>query len=230
VQQEAAQELVDRQMHQTLFVAVRGVPPAEGDLAVRERDEPAVGDADAVGVGAEIAQGMFGSAEGTLGVDDPVVPEQASEPGGEAARLGEMGEMTMELDLAFAVGRLQTGDELATEDTSEHLDGQKEGTSGRDPAGVIACETASRDDAVDMWMMLQTLVPCMEHAEEADLGSEMTRVPSDLHQRGGTGTEEQAIYQPLVLKCQRSQFTRQREHRMDIAGRQKFALPLLQPS
>ena len=35
--------------------------------------------------------------------------------------------MTMELELAFAERRLQTGDELATEDTSEHLDGQEEG-------------------------------------------------------------------------------------------------------
>ena len=95
----------------------------------------------------------------------------------------------MELELAFAERRLQTGDELAAEDTSEHLDGKEEGASGRDPAGVIGCEAASRDDAVDMWMMLQTLVPGMEHAEEADLGSEMSRIASDLQQRGGTGTE-----------------------------------------
>jgi hypothetical protein len=33
-----------------------------------------------VGVGAEIAQGVCRSAEGPLGIDDPVVAEQRSEP------------------------------------------------------------------------------------------------------------------------------------------------------
>ena len=76
MQQEAAQELIDRQSHQPLLVAVSGVAPAEGDVAVGESNEPVVGDGDAMGVGAEIAQHMFGAAEGPLGVDDPVVAEQ----------------------------------------------------------------------------------------------------------------------------------------------------------
>ena len=76
VQQEAAQELIDRQSHEPLLVAVGGVAPAEGDVAVGESNQPAVGDGDAMGVGAEIAQHMFRSAERPFGVDDPVVAEQ----------------------------------------------------------------------------------------------------------------------------------------------------------
>jgi len=38
VEQEAAQELLHRQGHQTLLVAVRGVSPAKGDLAALEGD------------------------------------------------------------------------------------------------------------------------------------------------------------------------------------------------
>ena len=137
VQQEAAQELIGGQAHDALPVAVGGVSPAEADLAVGEGDQPAVGDADAVGVGAEIAQGMFRSAEGTLGVDHPVVTEEDSEPGSEAAWLSEGCEVAMELELAFTEGGLETSDELAAEDASEHLDGKEEGTAGGDPAGVI---------------------------------------------------------------------------------------------
>ena len=129
VQQEAAQELVDRQAHDALLVAVRGVAPAEADLAVGESDQPAVGDADAVSVGAEIAQRMFRSTEGTLGVDDPVVTEQDSEPGGEATWLGERCKLAVELELALVERRLETGDELAPEDAPEHLDGQEEGAA-----------------------------------------------------------------------------------------------------
>ena len=44
------------------------------------------------------------------------------------------------------------------------------------PAGVIAGESASGDDTVDMGMKLEFLVPGVEHAEEADLGPEMGAV------------------------------------------------------
>jgi hypothetical protein len=50
VEQEAAQELVDRQSQQSLLVGVRGVSPAEGDVALLKGNESAVGDGDAVGV------------------------------------------------------------------------------------------------------------------------------------------------------------------------------------
>ena len=39
VQQESAQELASRQSHQTLFVLVSGIAPAESNDAVGERDE-----------------------------------------------------------------------------------------------------------------------------------------------------------------------------------------------
>ena len=173
---------------------------------------------------------MFRSAEGTLGVDDPVVTEEDSEPGGEAAWLDERCEVAVDLELAFLERGLESGDELAAEDASEHLDREEEGATGGDPTGVIGSEAASSDDAVDMRVVLQPLVPGMEHAEEADLGAEMPRIASDLQQRGGTGAEQQAIDQPLVLERERSQFPRQREHGMHIAGGQQLAFALLEPA
>ena len=66
---------------------MRGIAPAEGDVAIGERDQPGVRDGDAMRVGAEITQHMFRSAEGLLGVDDPVVPEQHPQPGREGTWL-----------------------------------------------------------------------------------------------------------------------------------------------
>ena len=57
---------------------MRGVSPTEGDVVLRKSDESVVRDGDAVSVGTEIAQRVFGSTEGRLGVDDPVVAEQHS--------------------------------------------------------------------------------------------------------------------------------------------------------
>ncbi len=130
VEQEATEELVCRQAHDALAVVVRGVSPAEADLAVGEGDQPAVGDAHAMGIRTEIAQGVYGSSEGPLGVDDPVVAEQDSKPGGEAAWFRERCKVAVELELAFAERGLQAGEELAAKNAAKHLDRQEEGAAG----------------------------------------------------------------------------------------------------
>ena len=80
MEQEPAQELVDGQSHEPLLVAMSRVSPSEGYVAIGESNESGVGDGDAMGIGAEITQHMFRAAEGPLGVDDPVVAEQHSQP------------------------------------------------------------------------------------------------------------------------------------------------------
>ena len=90
--------------------------------------------------------------------------------------------MSMELECAGMKGGLESGDKLAAEDTAEHFDGKEEGSARGDPAGVIRSETAGGQHAVDMGMMLQSLVPSMEHAEETDLSTQVTGIASDLQQ------------------------------------------------
>ena len=96
MQQEAAQELICRQAHQLLLVAVSGVAPTEVDVVIVQCNESVVGDRDAMRVGAEIAQDVLGTSEGTLGVDDPVVAEQSSQPCCEAALISQMQEAVVE--------------------------------------------------------------------------------------------------------------------------------------
>jgi hypothetical protein len=50
MEQEAAQELIDSQCHEPFLVAMRGIAPAEGDVAIKEGDQPGVGDGDAMRV------------------------------------------------------------------------------------------------------------------------------------------------------------------------------------
>src|SRR5260370_30078356 len=122
MEQEAAQELVDRQSQQALLVGMGGVSPAEGDVALLQADQSAVGDGDAVSVAAEIAQRVFGAAEGWLGIDDPAVAEEGSAPSGEGSWSCKWGEVSMELELVVAEGRLQSVVELSPNDVAECLD------------------------------------------------------------------------------------------------------------
>jgi hypothetical protein len=73
VQEEAADELGGVERHGLEAVAAFDaiVFPLERDALVVERDEPGVGDRDAVGGAAEIGEDGLRSGEGPLGVDDP---------------------------------------------------------------------------------------------------------------------------------------------------------------
>jgi len=87
MEKETAQKLLLGQSHEPLLVAVRGIAPAEGDFAIGEGYQSGVGDGDAMGVCAEIAQHMFRSAEGPFRIDNPVVAEQHAQPRCEGAWL-----------------------------------------------------------------------------------------------------------------------------------------------
>ena len=217
MKQEAAQELIYGQGHEPLLVAVSRIAPSEGDVATGESDQPGVGDGDAMSVGAEIAQHMHRSTEWALGVDDPAVAEQHAQPGGEGAWLRKVRQAAVELKLTTMEGVAETGDELAAEDTAEHADGKEEGTPCGDPTGVIRCEATGCNYAVDMRMKLQALIPAVEHAEEADLGSEMPWVAGDFKQSLSTGLEEQVVDERFVLQGKRSQLARKSKDRVNVA-------------
>ena len=147
-----------------------------------------VGDGHAMGVTAEILEHIVGAAEGWFGVDDPVFSEQRSEPGSEDLRLREQSQIAGEVQLVTLKSGLESGDELAAKHASEYLDGEKEARLRSNPAGVIKRESAGGDNAMDMRMKLELLVPGMQHAEEADLSPEMGRVASEVSVIGWTLT------------------------------------------
>ena len=67
----SGQELDRIEGHDALLAAVGIIAPAEADALAVEGGEAVVGDSHAMGVAAEVAQDMFGAAEGRLGVDVP---------------------------------------------------------------------------------------------------------------------------------------------------------------
>ena len=65
---------------------------------------------------------------------------------------------------------------------------------------MIRSETAGGEYAVDVRMKLQSLIPGVEHAEEANLSTKMPGIASDLKQGLSTSMKEQVVNQPLVLQ------------------------------
>ena len=61
------------QRHAALLAAMGIVLPAEGDALAVEAEQAVVGDGDAMGIAAEIAQHLRRAAQGLLGIDHPVL-------------------------------------------------------------------------------------------------------------------------------------------------------------
>jgi len=121
VKEKPAEELIDRDTHDALAVVVCGIAPPKGNVAMSKSDQSVVGDGDAVSVVSEIAQHVFWSTEGRLGIDHPVLSEQRPEPGGEGSRISERSEWPVELNRAIVESCLERSDELAGEDAAGAL-------------------------------------------------------------------------------------------------------------
>ncbi len=230
MKEEATEKLIARDGHHFLSIVVGGVTPAKGNLAVRQCDQAMVGDGDAMSIAAQILQHVLGSAEGWFGVDDPIFAEERTQPGSEELGMGERCEFSGQVQLTAFEGRLQSSHELAAKRAPQHSNGKEEAWVGSNPAGVIAGESAGGNDTVDMGMKLEFLVPGMEHAEEADLGSEMGGIARHLQQGFGAGPKQQTVDEFSVLESQRSQLRRQGEDDVDIGRGQQFTTTRRDPA
>src|SRR6266700_3445388 len=118
-----------------------------------------------------------------------------------------MQQTAVELKCAGMKGGLEPGDELAAEHAAEHLNRKEEAAGRADPSGVIRREPSSSQDTVSMRVKLQTLIPGVQDAEEADLRAQVTWVAGHFEQRLRTGLKQQVEDHLLVLQRHWRQFT-----------------------
>ena len=83
---------------------------------------------------------------------------------------------------------------------------------------------------MNMRMMLQVLSPCMENAQESDLGPEVTRVCRNLQERRRAGTEQQIVKNAFILLSEGSKLVRDCEDNMRIRDGQKLLRPFCKPT
>jgi len=173
VQKETTQELFGRQSEESFLVFMSGVSPAKRDLVILEGNEPGIGNRNTMGVSAEIAQHLIGSTERRLAVDHPSRPIKLTDQTPKQFGLSQAAKQAVKLELARSVSLLERFEKLAAEDFAENPFWKKKAIISRaHPMGMIARQTAGSDDAVNVGMMLQFLIPGMENAEESNLAAE----------------------------------------------------------
>src|SRR5438067_2480499 len=82
---------------------------------------------------------------------------------------------------------------------------------------------------MQMWMMLQSLAPGVEHRQKPDPGTQTLGVGGDLPQGFRGGPEENPVDDGLVLIRQGRDLLRDTENDMKVLDRQQFSLPLGEP-
>ena len=107
VQQEAPHEFPRLDPHHLLAGRMAIVLPAERDLAVGERDEPAVGDGHPMRVAPEVLEHALRPTERRFGVDDPLGLGRRREIPGERARVCQLGQGIVERERTRREGLLQ---------------------------------------------------------------------------------------------------------------------------
>ena len=112
----------------------------------------------------------------------------------------------MEAKLALTEVAFQSADKLAAKNLSEHRDGKKEARARWNPNRVIEGQSAGGHHTMGMGVMFESLIPGVEHTEEADFGAEMLRVASDLEECFGAGLQQQMVQDFLVLQSERREF------------------------
>jgi hypothetical protein len=200
MQQETTQELIGRQSEESFLVFVSGVSPAKRDLVIQEGNEPAIGDRHPMRISAEVAQHLLGPAEGRLAVDHPSRRIKLTDQTPKQFGLSHAAKQAVKPELSGSVSLLERFEKLAAEDFAENPFRKKEAIISRaHPMGMVARQTAGSDDAVDMGMVLQLLIPGMENAEEADLGAEAFAVCGNFDESLCARAEQQSVDHLLVL-------------------------------
>ena len=205
------------------------VLPFERDAGVVEREQPRVGDRDAVGVAREIGEHGLWAGERALGVDDPFRSPQRRERSVEGGLVGERRELAEEGEAACGVKRREPVQEQPAEQARQHAHGQEEAGTARDPARAVGRQAAAGNDDVDVRMMGQRRAPGMQDSGQPDARAQMLGIGGDRGQRLGGGAEQEIVDGGLVLECDLGDRRRQGEDDVVIGDWQQLGLALGEP-
>ncbi len=211
MREEAVQKLDARERHPAHLVGAV-VAIAEGDLAVLDPLQPAIGDRDAEEVAAEVVEHLLPAAGG-LAMHDPVLLPHGR------------------WDLFEEPGLLQGRAHLRAEDRRQGLDRHQVGRVLRfEPPCAVAGEPARGDEQMDVGVVQHGPRPGMQHAQAAEAPPEIAGIARKLLQGPGGALHQQAIDSFRVGSRQAAQVLGQGEGQEEVGTGEQVGALLLKPA
>lgn len=224
MEEEAADELVDFEGAMFECAAVISIAIRESDLLLVDSGDAVVGDGDTMGIAAEVIEELFRRTERPFRVDIPGFVPQGLDELVEASRIGSF---SREDEFLFLEGAFEGFEEFSTEDDAQRFIVEEEAFTGRDPAGVVEGEGSLGEEAMEVEMVLQLLIPGMQHQSKARGAVEVC--VGEFHEDFGDDFEQEVQKDPFVTEDEGVEFVGERKHHMEGSGRQELSLLFLEP-
>ena len=225
--QEAAETCVGVACQSLDTMALTTVPVGKADPPIPHVEDPRVGDGDAMGRAADIVQDVGRACQGRLGVDDSCFGVELP-PKLREVRRRSQGEGA--LNARHGAGGAKMGQRLAALPAQDRAQGSprtQEAGIGRHPARPVGSECASRQEAMDMAMRPQGLIPGMEDHGTPELPAEVA--PPTLHARLTRRVDQQGQQRSLVHEDEGVEVVWHGKHQVAIRHRQPRGLAVRNP-
>ena len=113
-------------------------------------------------VAGEVLEEVLGRAERLFGVDVPAFFSQSFEQQAKVPRIGQGSGFAWEAEFLLFESLLEKVEELALENNTECFYGEEEVFAGGNPTSLIERQSSLGDEAVEVEVVLELLVPGME--------------------------------------------------------------------
>ena len=118
-------------------------------------------------VAAEVVEQMLGRAKRLFGVDVPTFFSQSFEQQVKIGSISQGRGVAWEDEILLIESLLEKVEELALEDHTECFYGEEEIFAGGDPTSLIERQSSLGDEAVEVEVVLELLVPGMKDQDKA---------------------------------------------------------------
>lgn len=198
VEEETSNEFMRIECQRLSAVAIGVILPGEGHGMVVHGKDAMIGDGDAVCVSTEIGDDLFGAAKWRFGVNDPSVPAEAVTKVLKGVVGIERRELAGENQLTGIKCASKEVKELASKETGENPDRDKEVRARGHPGGVFRMESAARNDTMEVGVIGEVLTPGVKDGDEANLGAEVFGTEGGIAEGLRGGLKEKIVDQGLI--------------------------------
>ena len=222
VEEEPPHEFQCGEGHDPGAISVLAVSITEGNLTVSQRDDTVVGDGDTVRVASQVVQGSVGAVKRWPTIDHPVLLPELIEA------LTEVLGWVRENELGSGVAHGM--EELPSEQPGECANGKEKAGPGREPLTPVERESAGGDQAMEMDVVAELLIPGVQDRGESQLSAQaVLRIGGKLLKRPGDRLKEETVDEPWIVPRERVDLVRQCEDGVEVGHGQQLRPPLLEP-
>ena len=200
----------------------------EGDFCFRDGKDPVVGDCNPVCIPSKILNCIAKSVKGLFDVRTPVLSVKTAFESFPFKGILQCFAGSGKHKLLLLMQRIQKCEIFPLELISQDSD-RDEKFCGRFPDSLVRSKPASGDDAVHMDMVVQFLVPGVEHLDDPGLRSKVFVIGRQFQKSFGGAFMEQVVKKLLVTIDQGVKFMGECKHHMEVRGVNDFRPAFIHP-